>query len=88
MEIIWSEMALQRVSDIGIFIASDSPARASQFVDQLLASVGRLSKFPYSAPLTPENPAFRQIVFQKHRLIYRVTEKGVEIVTVISPGQP
>jgi addiction module RelE/StbE family toxin len=87
MEIIWSETALHRVSDIGTYIASDSPSRASQFVDQLLASVGRLSKFPYSGPLTPENPAFRQIVFQKYRLIYRITAKGVEIVTVISPGQ-
>jgi plasmid stabilization system protein ParE len=88
MEIKWSAAALQRVCDIGTFIASDSPARAGQFVDQLLASVGRLSKFPYSGPLTPENPAFRQIVFQKYRLIYRVTAKGVEVVTVISPGKP
>ena len=87
MEIVWSVTALQRVSEIGTFIASDSPARASQFVDQLLASVVRLSKFPYSGPLTPENPAFHQIIFQKYRLIYRVTAKGVEIVTVISPGQ-
>jgi plasmid stabilization system protein ParE len=88
MEIKWSAAALQRVCDIGTFIASDSPARAGQFVDQLLASVGRLSKFPYSGPLTPENPAFRQIVFQKYRLIYRVTAKGVEVVAVVSPGKP
>ena len=88
MEIKWSATALRRVSDIGTFIASDSPARAGQFVEQLLASVGRLSKFPYSGPLTPESPAFRQIVDQKYRLIYRITAVGVEVVTVISPSQP
>ena len=87
MEVIWSESALGRISDIGSFIAVDSPVRAGHFVDHMIASVGRLAKFSFSGPLIPENPAFRQIVFEKYRIIYRITGRGVEIATVVSPGQ-
>ena len=86
MEVIWSKAALQKVEEIGSFIARDSPPAASKFIDQLILSVHRLSRHPLSGPVVPENVAFRQIVFKKYRIIYRVMGKTIQIVTVISPG--
>ena len=86
MEIVWSQSALRRVSEIGTFIARDSPKRAEAFIDRLILSIDRLSSFPYSGAMAPENPAFRQVVFERYRIIYRITSTGVQIVTVISPG--
>jgi len=86
MEITWSESSLARLEEIGRFIAQDSPTRALAFIDALIESVDRLRDFPFSGGLVPENPAFRQVVVEGYRMIYRHKEKAVEIVTVISPG--
>jgi toxin ParE1/3/4 len=86
MEIIWSSHALRQAEQIGDYIAKDSPARACTFIDKLISSVERLKKFPYSGLLVKENPAFRQIVFERYRIIYRIAEDSVEIVTIYSPG--
>jgi toxin ParE1/3/4 len=86
MEIIWSEPALKRVAEIGDFIAKDSSSQAKRFIKELIQSVERLKEFPFSGPLVPESPAFRQTVFKGYRVIYRLQSDAIEIVTVISPG--
>lgn len=86
MEIIWSKSALDRVEQIGDFIAQDSSIKATQFVDLLVDSAKRLKKFPLSGNVTPENIAFRQTVFHGYRIIYRIVGKQIQIITVISPG--
>lgn len=86
MEIVWTESSILRLEEIGNFIAADSPDRAVDFVDSLIKSVVRLREFPFSGVLCPENPAFRQVVLQGYRVIYRVKENLIEIITVISPG--
>ena len=86
MEITWTEGSLERLEEIGCFIAADSPSRASRFVDMLIEAVERLHDFPLSGSLCPENPVFRQVVVEGYRIVYRVREKLVEIITVISPG--
>ena len=86
MEIVWSPSSLERLEEVGSFIAKDSVTHAIAFVDTLIESVERLKDYPLSGSLVQENPAFRQIVVQGYRIIYRQKEKGIEIVTVISPG--
>ena len=86
MEIVWSESTLLRIEQIGNFIAKDSAFHAITFVDKLIESVEHLKEFPMSGGLVVENPAFRQVVLQGYRIIYRLKEKSIEIVTVISPG--
>ena len=87
MEIRWSKRSLKRVSEIGDFIALDSVNRAKGFVDDLVQSVERLKDFPESWPVIIENPVFRQVVFKKYRIIYRLRPKVVEIITVVGPKQ-
>lgn len=87
MEIIWSPDSLDRLDEIGDFIAQDSCSRAEAFVERLIESVDRLKTFPASGGTTPEHPAFRQVVIEAYRIIYRLHLDKVEIVTVVGPGQ-
>jgi toxin ParE1/3/4 len=86
MEITWSDSAVSRIEEIGNYIAGDRPAAAIRFIDLLIETVEQLALFPHSGSVVPENLAFRQLIVRKCRIIYRVTDQAVEIVTIISPG--
>ncbi len=86
-QVIWSPRAERRLDEIGDYIAKDNPKRAADFVEKLLGSTRRLKEFPESGPVASENKAFRQVVLQGYRLIYRIRVEAVEVVTIISPGQ-
>lgn len=86
-QVTWSPRALKRLDEIADYIALDAPARAVDFVLRLLESTDHLQEFPESGSVVPENQAFRQVVIQGYRIIYRVRVDAVEVVTVISPGQ-
>jgi len=93
VEVVWSPRAELRLSEIADYIAVSNPERAKEFVLRLLYSVDHLQEFPESGSLVLENGAFRQVVLQGYRIIYRIQTDDrvqlarVEIVTVISPGQ-
>ena len=87
MEIIWSSRSLEKIEQIGNYIAEDVPERARAFVDRLVESVERLRKRPMSGQIIRENPAFRQVVMQGYRIVYRIQERAIEIVTVIAPKE-
>ena len=63
------------------------PARAANFIEKLISSTRRLQEFPESGHVVPENQAFRQVILQGYRLIYRVRGGIAEVVTIVSPGQ-
>lgn len=86
MEIVWSPHSLVRIEEIGDFIAQDSPAQAKKFIDHLIKAVERLQTHPHSGQAAPENPAFRQLIVRGYRIIYRIDQEDIQIVTVISPG--
>jgi addiction module RelE/StbE family toxin len=87
MEIVWSPRSLEKIEQIGSYIDEDAPERAWAFVDRLVESVERLRKLPMSGQITRENPAFRQVVTQGYRVVYRIQERAIEIVTVIAPKE-
>ena len=87
IKLVWSPRSLMKIEQIGDYIANDAPKRARTFVNRLIESTERLREFPLSGQITKENPAFRQLVIQGYRIIYRVQAKAVEIVTVVSPKE-
>lgn len=93
MEVVWSPRAELRLTEIADYIAAHNPERAREFVLRLLHSVDQLKEFAESGSIVPENGAFRQVILQGYRIIYRIQTRErnqlvkVEIVTVISPGQ-
>lgn len=86
MKVVWSPLAVDRVSEIAEYIALDKPTAAEDWVETVFDSVKRLGKFPRSARLVPEIQLdeFREIILGNYRIIYRIEEKQVSILTVRS----
>ena len=84
MIVRWSPLAIDRVIEIGEWIASDHPAAAVRIADGFDAAE-RLEKFPFSGRRVPEfgeRTDLREIFFEQFRIIYKVSETRVDILTV------
>jgi len=86
VKIVWSPLAVDRVFEIAEYIALDKPTAAADWLDTVFESVKRLKKFPRSGRVIPEIQLdeFREIILDNYRIIYRIEEKQVSILTVRS----
>lgn len=84
MRLIWSPLAIDRISEIAGYIAQDNPAAAEKWVDKIFGLVERLYEFPQSGRVVPEinNKMFREIVSGNYRIIYKYEGQQVLILTV------
>jgi toxin ParE1/3/4 len=84
MNIIWTQEALERLIEIEDYISKDSPERAAKFVDQIIEHVESLGDGPHKGRTVPEiaNPDIRDLIFGNYRIVYRLKEDSVEILTV------
>lgn len=82
--VIWSPQAIRDVESIRAFIAQDSPSYADLEARRIVAAVERLRTFPESGRQVPERPsaAIREIIQPPYRIVYRLRDEIVEIVTV------
>ncbi|MGB5522370.1 MAG: type II toxin-antitoxin system RelE/ParE family toxin [Polyangiales bacterium] len=80
----WTTQAVEDVESIRKFIANDSDAYADLVVARLLEAVERLKHFPRSGRIVPElaDPQLREIIESPYRIVYRVLDESVEILTV------
>ena len=80
----WTTQAVEDVEAIGKFIAKDSGAYADLVVARLLEAVERLELFPQSGRIVPElgDSQLREIIESPYRIVYRVLDESVEILTV------
>ena len=83
-EISWTLQAADDLEAIAEFIAPDSPHYAQLFALDVLNAVDRLAVFPRSGRVVPEfgNSAIREIVLGNYRIVYRLRNDAVEILTV------
>ena len=84
--LVWTTNAKNDLSEIGAFIAKDSVDRAVEFTQRLFDSTVQLETFPLSGPLCPEDASCRQLSLEGYRIIYEISENGIFILTIISPG--
>ena len=84
MKIIWSPLAVDRVSEIAAYIAQDNPAVAEKWTHTIFAKVEQLKSFPKSGRIVPEtnHPNIRELIYRNYRIIYRIEEKRLSILTV------
>ena len=80
----WTRQAQKDPKAIRDLIALDAPATASAYVRKLRESVGRLRQFPFSGEVVPEfgREEIREVLRGDYRLIYRVSDGRVDILTV------
>lgn len=86
MKIEWSPLALDRAEEIAAHIALDKPGAARQWIENLFERVARLEKFPLSGKKVSEldRPDVREVAHGRYRILYRVQESRVSILTIRS----
>jgi toxin ParE1/3/4 len=84
MILIWSPLALERVVEIGQYIAEDYPGAAANVVDGIFTSVRRLEHYPESGRRVPESERtdLREVIHGNYRVIYRVEPDRLVVLTV------
>ncbi len=85
MKIRWSEPAVSDLENIKNYIANDSEVYACEIVERIINAVEKLYCFPEMGRKVPEadNPSIREIIFLSYRIIYRVQEDTVTIITIL-----
>ncbi|WP_198243864.1 type II toxin-antitoxin system RelE/ParE family toxin [methane-oxidizing endosymbiont of Gigantopelta aegis] len=88
MKLIWSPLAIERVSEIAEYIAWDKPAAAEKWVNKIFRLVEILSKFPERGCIVPEikNNNFREIIWGNYRIIYKL-EKSTILILMVRHGR-
>jgi addiction module RelE/StbE family toxin len=84
MRVVWTEQAWTRLVEIEAFIAKDSPAAASKFVDKLIERGEALARHPDRGRRLREMPGagLRELLVGNYRIIYRITSNTIEVLTV------
>ena len=89
MRLVWTRPALADVLHIRDHIAADSTRYARIVAERIVSSVDRLSIFPLSGRVVPElaDPMLREVINAPYRIVYRVRDDVLEILTVVHSAQ-
>jgi toxin ParE1/3/4 len=84
MKIVWSPLAVDRVSEIAGYIAQDNPVAAESWINTVFKKVEDLKAFPESGRIVSEtdNKTIRELIYGHYRIIYRLEEKRLSVLTV------
>jgi len=85
MKILWTEPAIEDLRNLHSYIAHDSPEYASSFVERIILSVEKLTRFPKIGRIVPEadEETIRELFYHNYRIIYRIKQELIEIITVV-----
>ncbi|MBI4519179.1 MAG: type II toxin-antitoxin system RelE/ParE family toxin [Deltaproteobacteria bacterium] len=84
-EIVWSRWASDDLVPVAEHISRDSESYAATIVRELVAAARSLRVFAERGRRVPEydDPAIRELIVRKYRLVYRVHPNRVEVVRII-----
>ncbi|MBK8185939.1 MAG: type II toxin-antitoxin system RelE/ParE family toxin [Cellvibrio sp.] len=84
MEIIWSPLAIQKISDFAELIALDKPMAVQKWAEGIFDSVQRTSDLPYSGKQVPEiqRDEIREVFYGNYRIIYKISSATIYVLTV------
>ena len=85
LKVDFSPTALFDLEDIADYIAQDDPAAAERWVGKLVAAAENVACHPRSGRAVPEvgDPRIRQVVIGGYRIVYRLEQKRLLVLTVI-----
>ena len=83
-QVRWTPQALDDLEAICLFIARDAPQVAAVFADRAFRATDRLADHPRLGRIVPELEieTIREIILGNYRIIYRIREEQVQVVTV------
>jgi addiction module RelE/StbE family toxin len=83
--VVWSVVARDDLKVLVEYIKADSPGYARTFGWHIQQRVGQLQHFPESGRKVPEDESgtYRELIVGNYRVVYRVDNDRVTIVTLI-----
>ena len=80
----WTEKAAADLLAIGDYLGADRPGAARAWVERLRACGARAGENPRSGRIVPEigREDVREVFLRSYRIVYRVTLKGIVVLTV------
>jgi plasmid stabilization system protein ParE len=84
MKIIWSPLAIDRVSEITGYISQDNLSAAQSWVDSIFQEVESLLSSPQMGHMVPEvgRKEIRELILGNYRIIYRYESTSISILTI------
>lgn len=84
MNIVWSPLAVDRASEIAVYIAQDKPSAAEKWIKTVFSKVEQLKSFPEMGRIVPElgNNQLRELIYGNYRIIYRIGAEQISILTI------
>lgn len=84
MKIIWSPLAIDRVSEIAEYISKDNPRAAAGWIEDIFEKVLILKSSLKMGRTVPEinSKEVREIIFGNYRIIYRIEKNNISILTI------
>ncbi len=84
MKVIWAALAEQRAVEATDYISRDRPQAAAAWLEELIERVAALDRFARRGRAVREIglPAYREIFHAPYRIIYRVDDSRVVILTL------
>jgi toxin ParE1/3/4 len=87
-KILWADVAKQDLSDIIEYIAIDSPVNALKILQKIKKLASILHSLPERGRVVPELQdqgimIYREIVTAPWRVIYRISDKNVYVLSVL-----
>ena len=84
MRIVWSPLAVDKASEIADYIAQDKPSAAEKWINTVFSKVEQLKSSPEIGRIVPEisDSQFRELIYGNYRIIYRIENKQVSILTI------
>ena len=85
MKIVWSEHALADLREIKDWLSRDSAYYALRVIERILDVISSLEIMPDQGHAVPEatNKHIREIHMEPYRIIYKVSEYSVDILTIV-----
>jgi addiction module RelE/StbE family toxin len=81
-KIVWTESAIGNLQEICEYISRDNPVAAQKIGRGILDHVRILETFPFIGPAYPRRSSgtIREIVFNKYRIFYEVSDKTKKVL--------
>ncbi len=91
-EVIWSNIAEKDLIDIVEYISADSPSTALKSFKNIKQKASKLYSFPERGRVVPELRdqgivQYRELIISPWRVIYRISEKSVYVLSVLDARQ-
>jgi len=85
MKVVWTQTALNHLTDIFGYIARDSEQYAGRMVDRITSRSKQIGDFPESGEVVPEygEPTIREVIEGPYRILYRIERDRIAVVAVI-----